>query len=146
MDNYRIDITAEGENVLRKAIDLAMTRRDGDLPCKTLYWAIRAADDPAKPDPHRRLRNDEPRRERIVFFWHEQADDKDRHPFPVLPSTAAIADIVIAWLKTVKRHPQPDHDGSNGHGWRLYNEDWARVDDDSSALFAVHFEWAWYGK
>lgn len=41
---------------------------------------------------------------------------------------------------------QPDHDGDNEKGWRLYNETWGMVGGDHSAFAAVEPAWAMYGK
>lgn len=39
-----------------------------------------------------------------------------------------------------------DHDGSNHKGFRIYNEDWGRVDDDSYSIAAIKPIYIWYGK
>ena len=61
------------------------------------------------------------------------------------PDTSAI--LVKQWLDDVAVYPEePDHDGSNSKGWRLFNEKWGKVNDEDAAICAIEPEWLWHGK
>src|SRR5690349_24893058 len=42
-----------------------------------------------------------------------------------------------AWLAEADYGPQPDHDGDNSKGWRIYNEAWGHVDNLWGAIVAI---------
>lgn len=54
--------------------------------------------------------------------------------------------MVWYWLESAEYEQEPDHDGSNIKGWRLFNEAWGQVFDDPYALVAITPEWALAGK
>ena len=49
------------------------------------------------------------------------------------------------WLYQTKYPPQPDHDGHNNKGWRLYNNEYGYVGGIFSAIIAVKPAWIEYG-
>lgn len=54
---------------------------------------------------------------------------------------------VWGWLeRTSPKEKQPDHDGDNEKGFRVYNEDWGHVDNKWEAFVAITPIWAMYGK
>lgn len=117
MDNFRIDVTAEGDDRLRAVLALF------DHDTVVGYQA----------DGRRRL----------VFYWTD-SEKATALPFPMTMEQAA--DFAIGWLEHADYGDEPDHDGSNGKGWRIYNEDWGHVDGDWSAFVAIEPAWAMYGK
>jgi hypothetical protein len=70
------------------------------------------------------------------------------------PSIETIGNMVWDWLIEIDESSMPhddwdmdeDHDGHNGKGWRIYLEDWGRVNGDSSAICAIKPVYLWYGK
>lgn len=123
MDNFHIDITSEGD--LRSAMELAFRqpvfRAEGYLI-----------------DPDRGL----------IFFWggfnNHPPDGLIRLPFKL--DAIGAADFAERWLAEQDYGEQPDHDGDNGRGWRLYNDEWGRVGGLTYSFIAVKPEWAMYGK
>jgi len=82
----------------------------------------------------------------LVFFWSATGLPGGAAVLPFempLPEAAAFAE---GWLRQAEYGPQPDHDGSNGKGWRVFNEAWGHVGGYWQALLAVQPAWAWYGK
>lgn len=71
-------------------------------------------------------------------------------PIQMLPykmKMEAAIEFVWHWLKTAPpSEPEPDIDGDLRVGWRVYNETWAHVDQNSSALVGIQPIWAMYGK
>lgn len=154
MDNFRIDVTAEGREAFDAAMGLAMHRHN-----KAVSYAI-----------HPMLG--------LVLFWHEsetsiaggaetpqfppdinrEAWDRmykeaqakivrvpvQKLPYPM--QGKALTEFAWNWLATVERGPQLDHDGDNEEGWRVYCEAWGHVGSSSYAFVAVQPIWAMYGK
>ncbi len=59
------------------------------------------------------------------------------------------ANLAWGWLNnqpTEKYEDYLDHDGSNGRGFKVYNEAWGHVAGSSYAFLGVLPVWAWYGK
>lgn len=84
---------------------------------------------------------------KLVLFWtvkDSASSDLNRFPSPI-DAEAAVA-LITGWLKEQDYGPQPDHDGDNHKGCRVYNEDWGHVDGDWSAFAAIEPEWLMFGK
>jgi hypothetical protein len=126
MDNFHFDMTCQGRETLSAAMRLAFSQHS-----KATHYAIREADD-KKP-------------RRIVFFWAESVA-KGAAPFPFKMDAEGCADFAWRWLSEVDFGSEPDHDGDNGKGWRVYNEGWGHVDGEWAGIIAVAPEWAMYGK
>lgn len=118
MDNFQIDITSEG------ALDAAMRLAFQSERQRAVGYRI----DPEKG---------------IVLYQYESAV---MTPFPFKMDAAGAADFVKRWLAEADYGPEPDHDGHNEKGWRLYNEAWGHVGGDYKAFVAVKPAWAMYGK
>lgn len=151
MDNFRFDITAEGDKRLALAMELAFMRAAGG---KAVAYAVRqpvASDRYPADDPTPHLRNREKTTAkplRLVFYWNkpDRPSDQTIVALPFSLDVAGAADFAIRWLKEQDYGREPVHDGDNGRGWRLYNEGWGHVDNDWSAFVAVAPAWALYGK
>jgi hypothetical protein len=125
MDNFHIDITSEGD--LSDAMKIAFKGAAGS---KAEAYLIH-------PDKG------------LIFFWSAHPNDhpdKRLVPLPFKLDAAGAADFAKRWLAEQDYGRQPDHDGHNGKGWRLYNESWGRVGDFTYSFVAVMPEWAMYGK
>lgn len=82
----------------------------------------------------------------LVFFWHEYAK-AIKLPAPL--NALQAANIAWTWLETKSDKEYLewlDHDGSDGHGFKVYNEDWNKVAGLPFSILAVQPVWAWYGK
>lgn len=123
-DNFHIDIAHEGD--LKPAMRIAFAGAAGG---KAEGYAI---------DPDKGL----------VFFWAiPRPEDPRIVPLPFKLDADGAADFAERWLSEQSYGKQPDHDGDNGRGWRIYNEAWAQVQPYGPYGFvAVKPCWMMYGK
>lgn len=149
MDNFLINIVSEGS--LADAMKIACGRWHD----KIVGYAIRDAvagekyeADKFLSDPKNayvlRLQK-EPKERRLVFYW-TKIDRPDFVAFPFTLDPDGAADFAARWLAEEDYGKQPDHDGDNGRGWRLYCEGWGHVDSEYQAFVAISPRWAMYGK
>ena len=131
MDNYHFDIIANGE------VDAWVECCVNGSGNTAVGWSERENDRGVK---------------RLVFYWVDpgklsgEAAEAGYTKLPYPHDAKQIAAVIKGWLDQVKYHRQPDHDGDNGKGFRLYNEAWGHVDKDWQAFLAVSPAWAMYGK
>jgi len=132
MDNRIIDIRSEG----RKAFDLAFQLMWDNAPgAKASHYL----EHPEKG---------------LIFLWNEDTFSiKDKkvtaNKLPYAMDWKSAADLAWGWLgeqPDEKYQEYCDHDGSNGHGFRVYNEAWTHVAGSFYGILAVLPLWAWYGK
>ena len=126
-DNFHFDITGAP---LDKCLDLAMAGAAGKKV------VARSAE--------RRIVDQPSSRPRLILYWHE-------HPkATMLPAPITEVDVltgfVKSWLLWIDYGPEPDHDGDNSRGWRVYNEQWARIGDLTYSFVAIEPTWLWHGK
>lgn len=143
MDNFQIDVVAEGEKTLVELFEIAF--RHNSAGGTAVAW--NEVEIPFKGVEY--LGDTSPTRPTLVFYWHYEEKEKTvRLPSPISPTLAArFAMEWISELKRVKRLPnEPDIDGSVGHGFRVFTEDWGHVQNNGYAIIAVQFVWATYGK
>lgn len=137
MDNREIDIKAEG----RKSFDLAFQLFFEGHSKATHYF-----EHPEKG---------------LVFLWHEDSFNLNKvgalpadkctkaNKLPYSMDWKAAADLAWGWLLEQPKEKYLDaldHDGSNGKGFRVYNESWTHVAGSHYGICAVQPIWAWYGK
>lgn len=128
MDNRHISVQSEG----RKSFDLAFQLLFENAPGgKATHY----------------LEHSE---KGLIFLWHEdKIKDQSASKLPYAMDWKAAADLAWGWLQE-RRHEEYredlDHDGSNGKGFRVYNEDWGHVAGSFYGILAVLPVWAWYGK
>lgn len=122
MDNFQIDITAQGKPTLETALRIAFEHNHG--PAKGY-----------RIDPEKGL----------IFLWVVESRP-GVVPFPFAMDAVGAADFAWRWLAEQDYGPEPDHDGDNGKGWRVYCEFWGHVGGDWRAICAVQPAWAMYGK
>ena len=79
----------------------------------------------------------------LILLWHEEQKSTPL-PFPLGLEQAA--SFISDWLKQAAFGGQPDHDGSNGKGWRMFTESWGHVAGHHYAIVGVQPAWAMYGK
>lgn len=80
---------------------------------------------------------------RLVFYW---VAAEGVTPFPVPMTAEGVEPIVRAWLETAQYGPEPDHDGDNDKGFRVYNEAWGHVGGMYQAFVAIEPIWLMAGK
>jgi hypothetical protein len=125
-DNFHFDLTGVS---LAKCLDIAFEGAPGG---KAVGWAVMDGKAELKQNP-----------QRLVLFWSME------EPAIALPAPMTAEDaepFVRAWLKEQDYGPQPDHDGDNGKGWRVYNESWSMVAGKHRAFVAIEPCWIMYGK
>ena len=85
--------------------------------------------------------------QRIVFYEFEAPEVKGYAPLPFAAGGEHLAFLIEGWLQAKACYgKEPEHDGDNGRGFRLYNEGWGHVDGNWQAFMAVSPAWAMYGK
>lgn len=86
----------------------------------------------------------------LVLDWHSDSPSK----FPIKLKPDSICEIVWEWLQTDEARKtnltgwdvNADHDGSNEWGFRVYCDDWGRVDGYGYSIVAIKPVYCWYGK
>jgi hypothetical protein len=119
MDNFHFDMTSQGAQTLKTALSLFNP-------------------------PGRKVEGYSTDGKRLVLYWGGKSPGMTRLPFPMTLEQAA--DFAAGWLEHADYGGEPDHDGDNGKGWRLYCESWGHVNNDAYAFAAVEPVWAMYGK
>lgn len=155
MDNFRIDVVARGRASFDVAMGLAMFSH-GKAEAYAihprlglvLFWSDREttiADAAETP----RFSSDI-NREAWDRVYKEGQAKVVRVPVQKLPypmQGKALIEFAWHWLETAADYGrQPDHDGDNEKGWRVYNEAWGHVGSSVYAFVAVAPVWAMYGK
>lgn len=133
MDNFHVDITSEGHEQLVLAIQI--------------LWGVRLT-----PRTATHYRVDAAKG--LIFYWMDPYAGGSRKveparaviplPFPMKADLAV--PFIEAWLNQADYGREPGHDGSNGHGFRAYVEEWGRVKGEDCSFAAFKPQWAWYGK
>lgn len=148
MDNRVLDITSEGDKALDMALQLVWPNAPGgkashykivDVQESTSYYGT-------PPDRHyseTKIVPDGEGTQTMILFWH---DDKGSIPLPYPMDQQESLHFVKGWLKQTKHGSQPDHDGSNGKGWRVFTNSWGHVAGHHYAFAGIQFAWAMYGK
>lgn len=134
MDNFRIDITCNNETALLKAFEIAFTQYKA-----ATHYVVRG-----DPPTERADWSGHPKGRRLIFMWSDGVEDAVALPFKL--DAVGACDFARRWLAEADYGKQPDHDGSNSKGWRVYNEAWGHVEDVRRAIVAVAPAWAMHGK
>lgn len=167
MNNFHFDMTCEGATTLADAIALVWKARgmEGPFPHArpdykkpgATHYAVRAAfegekwsDEDREKYTHLGVWRRDPKPLRLVFYdnRYRSSDPEggDQVALPFTLDAAGTADFAARWLAEADYGREPDHDGDNGRGWRVYNEGWGHVDSHHAAIIAVTPSWAMYGK
>ena len=82
-----------------------------------------------------------------MLYWYE---DSKATKLPKPLEGKALLAFVFRWLKKAWQEraagDEPDHDGDNSVGFRVFNEDWGHVAGDHSAFVGIQPVWAMHGK
>jgi hypothetical protein len=144
MDNRHITVQSEGRKAFELAMQLLFDNAPGgkvshysDHPTYgfVLFWD-----------------GDEDYLSEASYDAHDLKKEKVTSPIVKLPyamNCKAATDLAWEWLQAQpndKYQDQCDHDGSNGKGFKVYNEYWGHIGDSHYSVLAVLPVWAWYGK
>lgn len=118
MDNRHIDVSLAGKADFELAMKLAVSNH------KTIGYRIAE--------------------NTMILYW--TMSDKAA-PLPYEMGAEETINFVWGWLqKNPPSGRQPDHDGDNEKGFRIYNESWGHVAGEYQAFVAIAPIWAMYGK
>lgn len=138
-DNFKVQVISEGPDRLRMAMSIMFfdKYKNPRYPKRATHYSI---------DPQAGL----------VFYDYqfplkepERAQTKiptDLIRLPFTLDAAGAADFALRWLAECEYPREPDHDGDNGKGWEVYNNQWSRVTDDWHSFVGVRPAWQMYGK
>jgi len=139
VDNFSIDITAEDRETLRDVLRVVF--RHNAPGRKTSHWMELEVS--AKSE----WLNAGGRRKALVLLWSEERrDGADLWRFPVPLDADGAAEMVWRWLEEADRGSEPDHDGDNGKGFRVYCDFWGHFEGLHYAIAGIVPAWAMYGK
>jgi hypothetical protein len=125
MHNRIFDITAEGDSTLSDALKIAFGKHHA-----ATAWRTDTSEGQS----------------RLVLSSCQSGSD-GWTPFVTALDAERAVTVVKDWLHNAEYGEEPDHDGSNGRGWRVYCEQWGHVAPYGSPAFvAIEPRWAEYGK
>lgn len=159
MDNLSVDVTSEGRVSLEHALALVFSRQReathyliANVKHDVRYYG-RTCDEkdanfdhegfPAKVHHCESSAIDATGTPSLILFWSEH-EIATKLPFPL--DMKKSVDFAANWLEQVAYGKQPDHDGDNGKGFRVFNEAWGHVLGHWQAFVAIQPVWAMYGK
>ena len=133
MDNFHIDITCDTREALLLGMRLAFMQH------------------PAPRDMGRAMCGYVIDRKgaRMVLLWSNYEKISDSVTLPFRMDAEGATDFVSRWLEALPNEVflnDMDHDGSNSRGWRMYVNEWGRVEGYHGSIVAVEPSWAWHGK
>ena len=149
MDNRTIDITSEGNQALKQAVELVWPNAPGGKVTHYLIESFRKKTEYFQNDKKEvthhftDLVKDKEGVETLILLWHEEGGAAPL-PFPL--DVRGAVEFISNWLRVVDYGRQPSHDGDNEKGWRVFNEAWGHVAHMHYAVLAVQPAWAMYGK
>jgi hypothetical protein len=142
LDNFCIDITAEGNDSLLKAIEIAFAHNAIGHKVESYHVTkLKGNENNGLPDSVNG-------KTALVLRWHKSdkvsEDGPVNLPFKLDPKGAA--DFAQRWLAEQDFGREPGHDGHNKKGWRVITGSWGFIGNDRCAVCAIIPWWAWYGK
>ncbi len=152
MDNRRIDVTSVGEDALRMALSLVWPGATGGKASHYKIVNLKQVTTYYGEPTHRHLVESkevteagakDPGVPTLILLWNAE---RDALPLPYPLELDETIPFVAGWLKRVPRGSQPDHDGDNDKGFRVFTESWGHVAGHHYAIVGVQPEWAMYGK
>ena len=158
MDNFNVNVTGEGEEMLRKVFAL-FDKSSGHFTHRiTGYEVLPALPEPVPPTTGSDL---EILRDRavLILFDHERQIGAGAGSNPLFQSAAGYTplpcpipvlkavDLALEWL-SVQDYGEDEGDGDVDYkkGWHVYTDFWGHVHGRDSALLGITPTWALYGK
>jgi len=163
MDNFKIDIQGRGKESLAKAIEIAFANNSPSGFARH-YTTVRLANElqyysnPVSkhltPNLHNNeslhinhsetLKKNESGHLTLILCW---SDSPDTIPLPYPLNANGAIGFVEGWLENAgDPGKEPDHDGDNKAGWRVFTGTWGHVSSYTYSVVAVQAIWAMYGK
>jgi len=141
VDNFKIDVVSKGKETLKLALDIALHHEVH----VTHYVVIEHKIDVNEWDKQ------DKKRTTLVLFWSNDESFKPKpSPLPFKMKGEALMSFVWSWLEDTFENDalgnEPDHDGSNSKGWRIFNETWGHVAGSHYGVVGVQPVWAMHGK
>jgi hypothetical protein len=165
MAGVEIDITSSGKTALAQALTIVWPNAAGGVATHykvirvaptVSYYARLACDKlhanvtlPSRDLPELHISHTEYEREdeagapTLILLWHEE---NGALPLPYPLDLERAADFLGGWLLRVDYGEEPDHDGDNGKGWRIFNESWGHVVGNHFGIVAIQPAWIIYPK
>jgi len=148
MDNRTIDVVSEGNEDLALALRLIWSNAPSREAThyKVVRFAIKTEyfnRNGIVTHHFTRLVEDPKGVPTLILFWSEEGS-VTQLPFP--HNLKRSTEFVEGWLEKVPFGSEPDHDGDNEKGWRVFTEDWGHVAGHNYAIAGIQPAWAMYGK
>lgn len=133
-NNFHIDVHCRGEEQLRLSLDIAL----GEAPGRKAKAFIKKK---MKTNSIAYGKNEE--LETLILLWNEEEGST---PFPSKLGLDQTIAVVTGFLDEVEPGNQPDHDGNNSIGFRVFNEDWGHVGGSPYGIVGIQPCWMMHGK
>lgn len=145
MDNRLIDITSEGDEALALALQIVWDNAPGGKAThyKVMSYTDAETEMSGRYDIKVETHPDEKPLPTLILLWNAEADAM---PLPYPLDLEGAINFAKGWLKNAEYGEEPDHDGSNGKGWRIFNNNWGHVMQLHYGIVGIRPNWAWYGK
>lgn len=147
MDNRRFDIAGEGDEALELALRYALMAVPGNrithFRLEKLSPKVKYYGNPTLGHNVEETIDEDQGTKTMILYWHRDTDTYDM-PTPGHPEDIVCG--VKAWLQKVDYGEEPDHDGFNTKGWRIFNEGWGHILGSPYASVAIQPLWAMHGK
>lgn len=148
MDNFHIDITAEKLPSLQHALAIAFAHNAPGQKVES-YDICALTEESIGPEEIEDVPEEVRGKPVLIFRWakRQHNDPLGYIDLPFKLDVAGAADFAWRWLAEQDYGRQPDHDGDNDKGWRLFTTGiWGHVAGDHYAVCAIAPVWAMYGK
>ncbi len=126
MDNFRIDVSAEGRESLKAALSIAIAGNGGHGGIDGYVVTAEHG---------------------LVFVsGARRAAGAGVSVLPFGLDAEGAGDFAMRYLAEARYGPTPDHDGDDQKAWRVHVGEWGRIAEVDGAVCAVQPIWAMYGK
>jgi hypothetical protein len=124
MDNFHVTVTSEGRDHFERALSLFFDHAPGS---KAIGYQVTVE-------------------KGLILYWTKPDGVDEFQEFPYEMNLADAVNFAWGWIEKTPYPKRPDHDGDNGKGFVIYNEDWGHVNHEWEAFVAIAPVWAMYGK
>ncbi len=143
MNNFKLDVVSLEKFDFQHALEIALNNSPGK---KATHYAV--IDYKAKVNEW--MNKEAPRKTLLLFWTGDEYFKPTPSAFPAKMGCEALIPFVENWLKEVwKDNPpgqEPDQDGDNYKGWRIFNEEWGHLAESHYAFVGIQPVWAMFGK
>lgn len=137
MDNRTADITSKGREALEMAVKILWPNGN-----KAVHYKIvnLVEEDVGYRKEYVERDDGTPT---LILLW---AKGNNTQPLPYTLDLNGTIHFIDGWLNTVEYGPQPDHDGDNSKGFRVFADFWGQVANQTYGFIGVQPVWAMHGK